>query len=140
MNRETLKKIERFLTFGDIKQKEDETGCYHITDKAMQKVISGYEEELLTLKRKLVEERIDYRRETAGQVEPEVSDDFGDHTCKTCKYWKALGTDRDEIKFGKCSAPVLFPDSRFARGEGLKKNMREEDGLFCPLYTSQNSR
>lgn len=79
MNRETLKKIERFLTFGDIKQKEDETGCYHITDKAMQKVISGYEEELLTLKRKLVEERIDYRRETAGQVESEVSDDFGEN-------------------------------------------------------------
>lgn len=61
LNREQLKKIDRFLTFGDIKPKVDETDCYYITDEAMQKVIRGYEEEILMLKRKIIYDRLSPR-------------------------------------------------------------------------------
>lgn len=81
MNRETLKKIDRFLTFGDIKAKEDETDCYFITDKAMQKVIDGFSKELLELHRIITMDRLIEVRKRAGQVEPEVKPD-------ACEGWR----------------------------------------------------
>ena len=72
MNRETLKKIDRFLTFGDIKPKVDETDCYYITDQAMQKVIDGLTEEKLQLERQIIADRLIEIKNRAGQVEPEV--------------------------------------------------------------------
>lgn len=72
MNRETLKKIDRFLTFGDIKPKVDETDCYYITDKAMQKVIDGFSKELLEMHRIITMNQLIEVRKGAGQVEPEV--------------------------------------------------------------------
>lgn len=73
MNRETLKKIDRFLTFGDIKPKVDETDCYYITDQAMQKVIDGLTEEKLQLERQIIADRLIEIKNRAGQVEPLVS-------------------------------------------------------------------
>lgn len=72
MNREQLKKIDRFLTFGDIKPKIDETDCYYITDQAMQKVIDGFSKELLELHRIITMNQLIEVRKRAGQVEPEV--------------------------------------------------------------------
>lgn len=72
MNRETLKKIDRFLTFGDIKPKVDEADCYYITDQAMQKVIDGFSKELLELHRIITMNQLIEVRKRAGQVEPEV--------------------------------------------------------------------
>lgn len=76
MNREQLKKIDRFLTFGDIKPKVDETDCYYITDQAMQKVIDGLIEEKLQLERQIIADRLIEIKNRAGQVEPEVKHDF----------------------------------------------------------------
>ena len=55
MTREQLKLVDRFLAFGDVRKKEDETDNYQITDKGMIKVILGYEEEVSQLKRCLLD-------------------------------------------------------------------------------------
>ncbi len=46
--------------------------------------------------------------------------------CGFCRYW------HDGNK--PCSAPSIFPDSAYARGPGLRRKMREDDGKQCKLF------
>ena len=48
MKRETLKKVDKFLSFGDIRVIDENE--YRLTDKAVQKIIKGYENEIKVLK------------------------------------------------------------------------------------------
>ena len=44
------------------------------------------------------------------------------------------------FKNGDCNYEVKFPDSRYARGYGLKKTMREHDGRNCPCFETKLTR
>ncbi len=59
--------------------------------------------------------------------------------CGNCSFWKRLGSDTDTILYGACKYETKFPDSRFARSAGQRKNMRENDGRNCPCYESKPS-
>ena len=53
--------------------------------------------------------------------------------CGNCIFWTLLTIPNNKLQ-GSCGAGVKFPDSRYARGEGYVKNMREGDGRNCPCF------
>ena len=57
--------------------------------------------------------------------------------CNDCKWWKRLSTDTDGISFGRCNYQIKFPESTYARSSGLKRNMREDEGITCECFEEE---